>query len=67
MPGGRAVAPPRQTVARIGAAALVELDPDSGYHLGQIAGMVLLYHAIAGSGARSDAFVGRELPAPVVS
>jgi hypothetical protein len=37
-----------------GAAALAGLDPDSGYHLGQIAGMVLLYHAIASTGGRSD-------------
>jgi hypothetical protein len=33
-----------------GAAALTGLDPDSGYHLGQIGGMVLLYHAIASAG-----------------
>jgi hypothetical protein len=33
------------------AAALVRLDPDSAYHLGQIAGMVLLFTAAAGSGA----------------
>jgi hypothetical protein len=38
-----------------GAAALVGLDPDSGYHLGQIGGMVLLYHAVASAGGRSDA------------
>jgi hypothetical protein len=38
-----------------GAAALTGLDPDSGYHLGQIAGMVLLYHAVAHAGERSDA------------
>ncbi|MBV8542543.1 MAG: hypothetical protein JO364_17225 [Pseudonocardiales bacterium] len=38
-----------------GAAALARLDPDSAYHLGQIAGMVLLYHAIASAGGRSDA------------
>ncbi|MGH3549384.1 MAG: DUF6962 family protein [Pseudonocardiaceae bacterium] len=38
-----------------GAAALVGLDPDSAYHLGQIVGMVLLYHAIASAGGRSDA------------
>jgi hypothetical protein len=38
-----------------GAAALMGLDPDSGYHLGQIVGMVLLYHAIASAGGRSDA------------
>ena len=29
------------------AAALVRLDPDSAYHLGQIAGMVLLFAAVA--------------------
>ena len=33
-----------------GAAALVGLDPDSGYHLGQIIGMLWLYHAVAGAG-----------------
>src|SRR5437764_11417214 len=38
-----------------GAAALAGLDPDSGYHLGQIVGMVLLYHAVASAGGRSDA------------
>ena len=38
-----------------GAAALAGLDPDSGYHLGQIGGMVLLYHAVASAGGRSDA------------
>jgi hypothetical protein len=38
-----------------GAAALMGLDPDSGYHLGQIAGMALLYHAIAGIDRRSNA------------
>jgi hypothetical protein len=32
-----------------GAAALVGLDPDSAYHLGQIAGMLLLFHAVAGA------------------
>lgn len=31
-----------------GAAALARLDPDSAYHLGQIAGMLLLYAAVAG-------------------
>ncbi len=31
----------------LGAAALAALDPDSAYHLGQIGGMVLLYHAVA--------------------
>jgi hypothetical protein len=30
-----------------GAAALVGLDPDSAYHLGQIPGMVLLFRAVA--------------------
>jgi len=40
-----------------GAAALAGLDPDSGYHLGQIAGMVLLYHAIASTSGRSDTAV----------
>jgi hypothetical protein len=35
-----------------GAAALAGLDPDSGYHLGQIVGMVLLYHAVASAGGR---------------
>lgn len=38
-----------------GAAALAGLDPDSGYHLGQIVGMVLLYHTVASAGGRSDA------------
>jgi hypothetical protein len=38
-----------------GAAALAGLDPDSGYHLGQIGGMVLLYHAVAGASGRSHA------------
>jgi hypothetical protein len=37
-----------------GAAALAGLDPDSAYHLGQIGGMVLLYHAIASTSGRSD-------------
>jgi hypothetical protein len=37
-----------------GAAALAGLDPDSGYHLGQIGGMVLLYHALASTSGRSD-------------
>ncbi len=37
-----------------GAAALAGLDPDSGYHLGQIVGMVLLYHAIASTSGRAD-------------
>jgi hypothetical protein len=31
-----------------GAAALVRLDADSAYHLGQIVGMVLLFSAVAG-------------------
>lgn len=38
-----------------GAAALATLDPDSAYHLGQIGGMVLLYHAVASTSGRSDA------------
>jgi hypothetical protein len=38
-----------------GAAALAALDPDSAYHLGQIGGMVLLYHAVASTSGRSDA------------
>jgi hypothetical protein len=37
-----------------GAAALAGLDPDSAYHLGQIAGMVLLCHAVASTSGRSD-------------
>ncbi|MCU1612852.1 MAG: hypothetical protein JWO98_392 [Frankiales bacterium] len=36
------------------AAALVRLDPDSAYHLGQIGGMVLLFHAVARTGGRPD-------------
>lgn len=36
-----------------GAAALVGLDPDSAYHLGQIVGMVLLFLAVAGIRERS--------------
>jgi hypothetical protein len=36
-------------------AALAALDPDSAYHLGQIGGMVLLYHAVASTSGRSDA------------
>jgi hypothetical protein len=39
-----------------GAAALVRLDPDSGYHLGQIVGMVLLALAV---GARGGVLRGR--------
>ena len=35
-----------------GAAALVGLDPDSAYHLGQIVGIVLLYRAVARAGGR---------------
>jgi hypothetical protein len=38
-----------------GAAALLRLDPDSGYHIGQIVGMVLLFRAVARSGARPGA------------
>jgi hypothetical protein len=37
-----------------GAAALAGLDPDSAYHLGQIGGMVLLFHAVARTRGRSD-------------
>jgi hypothetical protein len=36
-----------------GAAALTGLDPDSGYHLAQIGGMVLLYHAVASADGQS--------------
>jgi hypothetical protein len=43
-----------------GAAALAGLDPDSGYHLGQIGGMVLLYHAVASAG-------GDPMPRPASS
>jgi hypothetical protein len=32
-----------------GAAGLLGLDPNSAYHLGQIVGMVLLFHAVAGT------------------
>jgi hypothetical protein len=35
--------------------ALVGLDPDSGYHLGQIAGMVMLFLAVARTGAGANA------------
>jgi hypothetical protein len=45
-----------------GAAALAGLDPDSGYHLGQIGGMVLLDHAVASTSGRSDT-AGRLTPA----
>jgi hypothetical protein len=38
-----------------GAAAVVGLDSGSAYHLGQIAGMVLLFRAVAGSRARGAA------------
>jgi hypothetical protein len=31
-----------------GAAAVIGLDPDSAYHLGQIVGMLLLFRAVAG-------------------
>jgi hypothetical protein len=31
-----------------GAAGLLGLDPDSAYHLAQIVGIVLLFHAVAG-------------------
>jgi hypothetical protein len=37
-----------------GASDLLRIDPDSAYHIGQIAGMVLLYRAVA----RSDRTVG---------
>jgi hypothetical protein len=37
-----------------GAAALLRLDPDSAYHLGQIVGMVLLFRAVARSGPRPE-------------
>jgi hypothetical protein len=35
-----------------GTAALVGLDPDSAYHLGQIVGMVVLFRAVAGNRER---------------
>ena len=38
-----------------GAAALLRLDPDSAYHIGQIIGMVLLFRAVAHSGPRPEA------------
>jgi hypothetical protein len=38
-----------------GTAALVGLDAGSAYHLGQIAGMVMLFRAVAGSRARGAA------------
>ncbi|GJF05528.1 hypothetical protein PSD17_44800 [Pseudonocardia sp. D17] len=41
-----------------GAAALVALDPDSAYHIGQIVGMVLLYRAVAQSGPPPEAVDG---------
>ena len=37
-----------------GASALVGLDPDSAYHLAQIVGIVLLFHAVARSRARPE-------------
>lgn len=37
------------------AAALLRLDPDSAYHIGQIVGMVLLYRAVACSGPHPEA------------
>ena len=40
-----------------GAAALIALDPDSAYHLGQIVGMLLLFRAVAGSLRRPRAAV----------
>ena len=42
-----------------GAAALVQLDADSAYHLAQIAGMVLLFRAVATAPARADAASAR--------
>jgi hypothetical protein len=41
-----------------GAAALLGLDPDSAYHIGQIVGMVLLFRAVARSGPRPEADYG---------
>jgi hypothetical protein len=38
-----------------GAAALVGLDADSAYHVGQVAGMLLLFRAVARTGERADA------------
>jgi hypothetical protein len=38
-----------------GAAALIHLDPDSAYHLGQIPGMVLLYAAVARTARPAEA------------
>jgi hypothetical protein len=37
-----------------GASAVLRLDPDSAYHLGQIVGMVLLYRAVAHGGPRPE-------------
>ncbi len=36
-----------------GAAALIGLDADSAYHLGQIPGMLLLFFAVARTGRRA--------------
>jgi hypothetical protein len=41
-----------------GASALVGLDPDSAYHLGQIVGIVLLFYAVAGTRRRHVAVTG---------
>jgi hypothetical protein len=38
-----------------GASDLLRIDPDSAYHLGQIAGMVLLARAVARNGPSSEA------------
>jgi hypothetical protein len=32
-----------------GAAALVGMDPDSAYHVGQVVGMLLLFRAVLGT------------------
>jgi hypothetical protein len=42
-----------------GAAALLRLDPDSAYHLGQVVGMVLLFRAVAAAPGRADAAAAR--------
>jgi hypothetical protein len=41
-----------------GAAALVGMDPDSAYHVGQIVGMLLLFRAVAGSRTDAEAPAG---------
>jgi hypothetical protein len=46
-----------------GAAALVGLDPDSAYHLGQIVGMVLFFLALAGARGRLAARTSATDPA----